>query len=201
MQVSSLYVTSITGYGMFNRKFRPPLLFELIMCLEIILQIHSGPKMWLIRREVVQLLLEFSVNEKKPKNYETLPLTRSLTQANEYVDNKPICVVSSICVLVYFTFVYSSTVASPGSEVRVGTEGLGDGSPQRGPEAEPRWWFGEKPTEARYIHLQLSNAFLRRFAAESVLHVLVPPPPKKNFGSVPIPWPNTAGAGWARAHP
>ena len=125
---------------------------------------------------------------KKPKNYETLPLTRSLTQANEYVDNKPICVVSSICVLVYFTFVYSSTVASPGSEVRVGTEGLGDGSPQRGPEAEPRWWYGEKPPEARYIQF----AAVKCFSTQVCCRVCppcpcMPPPQKKNFGSVPIP--------------
>ena len=28
-----------------------------------------------------------------------------------------------------------------------------------------------------------------------------PPNPQKNFGSARIPWPNTAGAGWACAHP
>ena len=52
--------------------------------------------------------------------------------------------------------------------------------------------------------LQLSNAFLCTFVAESVLHLPLPsshphPPPKN--GSARIPWPNTAWARWARAHP
>ena len=34
----------------------------------------------------------------------------------------------------------------------MGTEGLGDGSPQRGPGAEPHWGSGAKNPEARYAY-------------------------------------------------
>ena len=74
--------------------------------------------------------------------------------------------------------------------------------PQRGPGVEPRWRSGGKASRSQIYtnNLQLSNAFLRRFVTESVLHLSLPHPQKKLFESVRIPWPNTAGAGWARTH-
>jgi len=58
--------------------------------------------------------------------------------------------------------------------------------------------LGQSPRSQIYTNnLQLSNAFLRRFVAESILHLSLPP--KKPFGSARIPWPNTAGSGWAHA--
>jgi len=76
---------------------------------------------------------------------------------------------------------------------------------QRGPGAEP-WWvsggIGRSPQKPDvYREFAVWNALIRKFVAESVLHLPpTPSPPKKLFGSARIPWPNTAGAGWARAH-
>jgi len=63
----------------------------------------------------------------------------------------------------------TNPVAQPGSEVRVGTEGLGS----RGGDG------GEASRSQIYTYsLHLSNAFLRRFVAKFVLHL--PYPPKNN---------------------
>ena len=62
--------------------------------------------------------------------------------------------------------------------------------PQRGPEAEPRWGSGGKAPRSQIYtnNLQLSNAFLCRSVAKSVLHLpLTPHPEKKLFGSGRIP--------------
>ena len=61
-------------------------------------------------------------------------------------------------------------------EVRVGTGDLGDGNLKRGPGAEPRRGSGGvAPISQIYKDsLQLSNAFLCRFVAESVLHLPLP---------------------------
>jgi len=68
-------------------------------------------------------------------------------------------------------------------------------SPQRGLGAEPRCRSGGEARRSQIYtnNLQLSNAFLCRFVAESVLH-LPSPTQQKLFGSVRIPRPNTAGA-------
>ena len=69
-------------------------------------------------------------------------------------------------------------VALPGSEIRVGTGGLGDGSLPAGSRGGATVGSGgEAPRSQIYADsLQLSNAFLRRFVAKSILHL-----PKKNF--------------------
>jgi len=58
----------------------------------------------------------------------------------------------------------------------LGTGDLGEGSPQWGPEAEPRWGSGGEALRSQVYtdSSQQSNAFLRRFVAESVL-------PPKNY--------------------
>jgi len=60
----------------------------------------------------------------------------------------------------------------------------------------PGGGLGMKPPEAS---LQLSNAFLCRFVAESVLHL--PLLPKKTLQTCANAMPNTAGAEWSCAHP
>ena len=75
----------------------------------------------------------------------------------------------------------SYSVAYPGSEGRVGTGSLGDGSLPAGYRGGASVESGgEAPIGQIYTDsLQLPNAFLRRFVAQSVLHLPYPLPHKK----------------------
>jgi len=65
----------------------------------------------------------------------------------------------------------------------MGTEGLGDlgdGSPQRGPGAEPRFGFGVEAPEARYIQTICSCQMLFYAGLLPSPSSISLPPPKKN---------------------